>query len=585
MAQRGAAPIEQAIAAFQAGRHRQAVKGLKQHLKRHGRDSAGWRVLAEMQNRSDDPAGARKSLEKAVALEPERAPTFALLGITLVKLGQYRVAEDRFRQALVLDPKAVDAWVNLASCLRLQDRVAAAIEAYRTAVALAPNDAEIHLALGRCLQAAARDQEAAEAFRAGAAQAPGRLDMKVLLANALAAGGQLDESLAVARHAAEAFPRDPMAQSALADLLRALGQGDEAAAAYRRALALAPDDATAILGLSHVSRPQPDDPIFARAEALFADPATAPKSRMILGFATGAVLDRQGHYEPAFERFLEGNRLKRRNLDFDLARIEREFSPAPSEPQGPAPVAEAGSPRSILIVGMPRSGTTLVEQILASHPAVAAGGELPLLGRLALDLPDLTGDADAALESLTEAQSERCAAAYRGGLADRAQGKAVVTDKAPLNFRYLGWAAALLPDLRVIHCRRDPVDTCVSCFCRLFGDGRAEFSYDLAELGTTYRLYRALMDHWHQVLPGRILDLSYEALVADQEAVSRELLAFCDLDWDPRVLAFHRTRRAVQTASADQVRNPITAASVGRWRRYDAYLAPLKKALGPFSPP
>lgn len=579
----GGAAVRQAVAAFHAGRKRQAIKSLKQHLKRAALDPEGWRVLAEMQNRTDDPAGARRSLERAVALEPGRAPTLALLGITLIKLGRLREAEARFRQALAIDHGDVDAWVNLASCLRLQNRVLAATRAYREAADRAPGDAEVWLALGRTLQSAAHDLGAAEAFARAAALAPGRLDALVLQANALIGAGRLDDGLEIARRTAAAFPRDASAQSALADLLRSLGRLGEAAEAYRRALALAPGDSAATLGLSHVARPGADDPIVVRARARLEDRSTTARERMVLAFATGSFLEHQGRHEAAFEHFLEGNRIKRKSLAFSVTELADDFAAARSLGPGPAIAAPSVPPRPILIVGMPRSGTTLVEQILASHPGVAAGGELPLLSRLVGDLPDLLGDAVAGPAALSAQQQMRCAASYRAGLTERAQGRALVTDKSPLNFRYLGWAAALLPDARIIHCRRDPLDTCVSCFCRLFGEGRAEFSYDLSELGTAYRHYNALMDHWHRVLPDRILDLSYEALVADQETGSRRLLSFCGLDWDPSVLAFHQTRRAVRTASASQIRAPITAASVGRWRRYEAFLEPLKTALGPLA--
>jgi len=230
---------------------------------------------------------------------------------------------------------------------------------------------------------------------------------------------------------------------------------------------------------------------------------------------------------------------------------------------------------------MPRSGTTLVERILASHPAVHGGGESGAIEHAADRLQHTLGAADPYPECIAGLDSETAAAlatAYFGqfgGLGAATH----VTDKMPDNFRWLGLIALLFPNARIIHCRRHPLDTCLSCYFQLFKDGHA-YAYDLAALGAYYRVYDGLMAHWRDVLPFDILDLDYEELVADQEGVSRDLVDFCGLDWDDRCLRYYDRDGEIRTASYWQARQPVYSHSVGRWRHYEAPIEPLKEALG-----
>ena len=241
------------------------------------------------------------------------------------------------------------------------------------------------------------------------------------------------------------------------------------------------------------------------------------------------------------------------------------------------------SPVPVFIVGMPRSGTTLVEQTLASHNAVFGAGERPemtlLVGRLTAGRPQTTTVSEVFWAMPNEA-FRRLGADYVGALQPFAPGAARITDKMPANFLYLGLIRLILPNARIIHVMRDPVDTCLSCFSKLFTEGHA-YSYDLAELGRYYRAYRRLMDYWRSVLPpNAVLQVQYEALVEDFEPQARRMVAYCGLDWDPACLEFYKTPRPVHTASMTQVRQPIYRSSVGRWRPDAALLRPLLEALG-----
>jgi hypothetical protein len=229
---------------------------------------------------------------------------------------------------------------------------------------------------------------------------------------------------------------------------------------------------------------------------------------------------------------------------------------------------------------MPRSGTSLVEQILSTHPGVYGAGELTAIDQFARHLGDATGDAypQSALH-LDQATIDAAARQYLAALQDLAPSAIRVTDKMPGNFLHLGLIQLLFPGARVIHCRRDPLDTCLSCYFQQFNQGQT-FSYDLSDLGHHYRQYQRLMRHWQSVISLPMLDVHYEDLVADQEAMSRKMLEFCGLDWTDECMRFYESKRYVATASYDQVRQPIYHKSVGRWRHYERYLGPLKTALG-----
>jgi hypothetical protein len=288
--------------------------------------------------------------------------------------------------------------------------------------------------------------------------------------------------------------------------------------------------------------------------------------------------------ERAFRHLLKGNAAKRRLIAYDEAAHFAEMSAtAATFTPGLIRVQQGGgdlSDRPVFIVGMPRSGTTLVEQILASHPAVFSAGEQPEFGRavrggyqpgpLPFDSAALTGE-----------DLSRLGGRYLSRMNAKVPKQALrFTDKMPANFRFLGLIHLTLPKARIIHVRRDPRDTCFSCYSKLFS-GALEFTYDLAELGRYYKAYDALMAHWRAALPeGAMLEVQYETLVEAFEAEARRIVAYCGLDWDARCLEFHKTERPVITASTAQVRQPLFKTSIGRWRRYEQWLGPLQEALG-----
>ena len=302
--------------------------------------------------------------------------------------------------------------------------------------------------------------------------------------------------------------------------------------------------------------------------------------RSSLHFAAAALLDRLGEYDAAFEQARQANTLGARPFDpaahskWVAHQIEY-FTP---ERLARLPRAAVDTRRPVFIVGMPRSGTSLVEQILASHGDVFGAGELRLLGDVVRGLAPADAPPPSAypacLDTLPADAFDRLARQYLDGIDGLNAPARHVTDKMPLNFLTLGFVQLILPDCRIIHCVRDPRDTCLSCYFTDFGWGN-EFSFDLSHLASYYRDYLRLMDHWRRVLRVPILEVRYEDVVADQEGQTRRMLEFLDLPWDDRCLQFHQTRRYVATASREQVRRPVYSSSVGRWKNYAKHLGEL----------
>ncbi len=452
-------------------------------------------------------------------------------------------------------------------------------------------------------EAARRSYEAGNAaFRQGdAAQAatayeqavglwPAYGDAWLNLGAAYARLERIEDAASCARRVLELQPDDPRALNNLANALGALGRFDEATICYRRAIDIRPHDAEAHYNLVNLQPLSDGSPESEAAFALLSRQTAAPgrftpREQSTLFFALGRALEARGENDAAFESLVRANALHRSGLAFDIAAperlaaaIEKQFDAAFFARRHPG-----GSPseRPVFIVGMPRSGTSLVEQIVSSHPQVHGAGETGLMPTLVSRLRDARGRGYPFLASgLSDADLRTLAQAYLDLLDQRGGGKTRVTDKTIGNFELLGLIHLCFPNARIIHCRRDARDVCLSCFSTRFSSGH-DYAYDLRELGRFWRVYDGLMAHWRAVLPpGRMLEVDYESLVEDVEGFARRLVAHLGLTWDDACLRFHESRREVRTASFAQVRQPIYKGSVGRWRRFAAHLDPLLEALG-----
>jgi tetratricopeptide (TPR) repeat protein len=516
-------------------------------------NAAAWNGRGAALAQAGRPEQALASFERALALRPDDSRFLFNRGMVLMVLARFDAALETFDRVVATTPDYPDAWNNRGNSLKALGRFDEALSSFERAASLSPHEAGLHLNRGLALTDLARFEEALDAF---------------------------DVALAIDQDYAEAINNRGL-------VLQYLGRGEEARSAYERALQIAPTMAAAYLNLAAVSKFTLDDPRLAAMEALHdRGDVSDPTGRIQLDFALAKAYEDVGRYGRSFEYLLRGNRLHRARIHYDEAdelrffdRIEEVFT---EDQLHSLKMADDRCARQvpIFIVGMPRSGSTLIEQILASHPNVYGAGELAAIrdaigsvrNPASAPYPELALNLDpSALRQL--------ASHYFREIGERGGGATHVADKLPSNYYYVGLIHAALPGARIIHTVRDPLDTCFSRFAKLFIDQQA-YCYDLVELGRYYRRYESLMMHWRRVLPaGAMIDVHYEDVVNDLEGQARRLIAYCGLDWDDRCLSFYTARRPVKTPSAFQVRQPIYRNAIGRAAPFDQFLGPLKAAL------
>jgi tetratricopeptide (TPR) repeat protein len=502
--------------------------------------------------------------------------------------GDWLEAERWYRSALERDPRRFDALANLGLVCIRTGRLEEAAPLLRQALELRPQAAEVHNALGSVLRTLGRPEEAVSHFRRALALKADYAEAHANLGNALGDLARFEAAAASLRRAVALKPDFAPARRDLATVLQTLGQLDAARETLDKAISDYPGDPSFYRILGDLKRFSADDPHLTTLETLAKNvSALLPDQQVELHFALGKAYADLERHELSFQHLLAGNRLARQGIDYDEAATLRLFERmrAVFGAELLRDAAGRGDPTDlpVFIIGMPRSGTTLVEQILASHPMVAAGGELEELTHAIarhhetiqkrMDYPELVASLDAT-------DFRAIGANYRNAVATKAGGKPRLTDKLPANFLHAGLIPLVLPNARIIHTRRNPLDTCLSCFSILFKSGHLKFSYDLAEVGRYYRAYAALMEHWrHCVPPGVMLEVDYEDLITDFEGQVRRMLAHCGLPWDDACRDFHRTDRPVYTASSRQVRQPVYRSSVARSQPYQHLLGPLLEAL------
>jgi tetratricopeptide (TPR) repeat protein len=568
-------PLQKAIREQQAPRARRAAAGpatdtrrsaAQAHLDRAARHEAAGRL-----------SKAIEALRAAVRATPEDAVAHYNLGLACLKVNSLAEAERSLRRAVALRAGFGRAQFQLGVALQRQGREEEAIEALRLALALGAKADEALSRLGDLLHSRGEVAEAAACYRRAADDSPqGRLNA----AKALAVEERYDEAVAALRRLIALAPEDGTARWTLGFILSVQGRFDEALAQLEQACRLAPGAVGPLYNLVIAKRlTENDRPLIARMTALLESGALSDVARMKLHYALGKAFDDLKDPATAIRHFDAANRIEKPLAGYDREQLTawvelltRRCTPAYFREHA---ALGADDETPVFVLGMPRSGTTLVEQILSSHPRIAAGGEMPFW----LKRGPAWEHSGAA--GLTEAAIGRLADDYRAALRAIGPDAARVTNKLPHNFMWIGLIHLVFPRARIIHCRRHPVDTCLSIYFTHFHH-RMSFASDRGDLVFEYRNYLRLMDHWRSVLPReRFLDVDYEALVADREAGARRLIAFCGLDWDDACLHPERNARAVTTASMWQARQPVYRSSVARWRRYAPWLGELRELLAP----
>jgi tetratricopeptide (TPR) repeat protein len=533
------------------------------------------------QGRND---GAIRALREAQRLDPENAAIPREMGLGYLRGGMLPEAMTALQRALTLEPERGETHYQLGLAHELAGNDHQAVGAYRRAIELAPNHADAHSRLGEFLLANRRLDEAAAQFERAAALAGNNSRARHNRARALLCRGQTREAETTLRRAISLDRASALLQRTLGDVLIEEGRFGEAVEHLDRAIAIDPEQTNVYHSIALAKKfGAAERPLLARMEARLQQRDLADRYRMILHFAAGKALDDLKEYAAAMRHFDAANRIRRqlarpfdraglaRRIDAVIERFSAEFF---ASHQG------VGKPdaRPVLILGMPRSGTTLTEQIISSHPEVAGGDELGFWTERAPDL--VTGGADAMLAA-ADGLADGYRAVLRGVDADAGR----VTDKMPFNFLWLGLIHLVFPRARIVHCRRNPIDTCLSIYSRHFTHPW-DFASDRGDLVFFYRQYLRLMAHWRAVLPPqRLFEVDYEALTADPEPMTRRLIAFCGLAWDEACLRPQDNRRLVRTASIWQARQPVYRSSVERWRSYEAWIGELGALAEAGTPP
>ncbi len=529
---------------------------------------------------------ADAAFEASFALNPERRRL--ALAAEHHGAGRLEDAEREYRAIVRDNPQNVDAVRLLGRIAMAAGRLADAERLFRRATTLAPDFVGALVDLGRVLKEQNYFEEAIECFERIAELEPQSPQGHFLLAGTLAASARTAEAIEAYRRALALAPDFPGALLGLGHTLKTMGRQDEAVAAYRRCIELRPDNGESYWSLANLKTYRLHDGDIAAMRASLAKEGLSDQSAVNFRFALAKALEDRGDYAAAWEHYREGNARQRMLEKYDPVQTEdtNEAIRRVFTPELLADKAGGGcdDPAPIFIVGLPRSGSTLLEQILASHSEVEGTSELPYLGRVAASLNRNRADGVNYPQAVRELGGPHLAALGEDYLRlaglHRQEGTPRFIDKMPNNFPNIGLLHLILPRAKIIDARRHPLDSCLSCFRQLFAKGQT-FTYDLADIGEYFLEYQRMMDYWHEVLPGRVLTVQYEELVTDFDAQLERLLDYCELSPEDACRRFFETERPVRTASSEQVRQPLYTGSIGFFRNYEEHLGELIEVLGP----
>ncbi len=536
---------------------------------------------------SGDYLTAAKCFRDVLAKFPDELPALTNLAAALIKLDQLDEAEELCLKAISIDESSARAWLNLGLIDKSRSDFIAAAKKFKRAISENQDYAEAYNNYGLVLNEQSDYHAAIEVFRRA-------IDINPKYAEAYSNLGLAQQNLNQYDNASSSFnmalsinPDSAPVCRNIGSMMMLLGKIDEAEHWFIKAVELAPDDVSVLAAALYQFPRLADDMSLDQIESAYADRRSLSLDDGIsFGFAMGKVMEHVGQYDKAFSAYAEGNRLYYQANPFDETKAEESierlcgiYSKDLLEEYAAITdfVSDDNNKRvPIFIVGMPRSGSTLIEQIIASHNEVFGAGELSFMSECINEAESFVGLADrkSALSSMRAIGQK-----YLDRVWELAPDAHCITDKMPGNYTYLGLIHLFFPQAKIIHSMRDPMDACFSCYAIKFTEGN-EFSYDLEALGRYYLRYTRLMEHWHRVLPpGRILDVRYENIVDDTEHEVKRILEYLQLPWDQECLSFHQNTRAVKTASASQVRRPIYASSIARWKRFKNHLLPLMEIV------
>ena len=589
----------------------------------HRRDTDAWVMLGVINVRLGHCKEAAECGQHVLSVEPVNAGAFYVMGVSMHCQGNADKAIRYLRKAIQCQPKLFDAHYTLAVVLDESGKSDDAIDCYLKAIELNPGFVEALCNVGVLFMSLGRRHDAIDVFQRALSLKPDNVQVLCNLGVLFLINGSEESAFKYVKTAIRIEPEFFDARYIMGDILRHQGKYDAALDSYKKALMINPGDESVISAVSGILEKrgeygqayklisplikggtlnpgallvyskiagytgEGEQAIFALDECL-SKGGLSPNMRIDMNYELGRSYDNIGQYDKAFSCYREANEETKR-LSFDIV---REYKPNEKEQAevnallecnrdfwSELPHATIETERPIFIIGMPRSGTSLAEQILSSHPDVYGAGELSTLGKISHSLSPVTKSAPAyhkSLASLSAGVIDKMALNYLSELEERADDLMRVVDKNPYNFLHVGLISLLFPRCRLIHMTRNPLDNCLSIYFQKFNIN-ITYACDLYQIGEYYRRYKLLMDHWGKVLDVPVLEVSYEELVNDKDRVIRDMVHFCDLEWDTRCLEFFKTKRDINTPSYHQVRQPLYNKSVGRWKNYRKYITQLEE--------
>lgn len=573
---------------LQIGRFEEAIASLRRALELDPKLQSAQLTLVHALTESGHAEQAEEAMRSFLRADPARE--LIAKAAEHHRAGQLEEAEAVYREVLRRDPRNLEALRLLALIAIHTEHYGQAEQLLMRAVEIAPDFLAAWIDLSRA-QLERLDLTAARTSIERAAQLnPRSVNVQIHMANVEARSGRHAEAAETYRRVIELKPDLPAGYLGLGNTLKTIGRQAEAIAAYRRATVLRPEHSEAWWSLSNLKTFRFEAADIEVMQRRLESAALPDEARVQFSFALAKAHEDAGDYAEAFELYERGNRTRRALENYDPVQTEVINDRIIKVCDAGFLAQHAGrgdsDPAPIFVVGLPRSGSTLIEQILGSHSQVDATHELPEAGKLIQRINRDRVDGVAYPEAVRDFDDAAWAALGRSYIDETRKyrrGAPRFIDKMPNNFASIGLLGLALPNARFINTRRHPLDTCLSCYRQLFAKGQP-FTYDLMELGEYYLQYERMMAHWHAVLPGRVLDVQYESVVADQAGETRRLLEFCGLPWEDACLRYYETERAIRTASSEQVRRPIYTSSIGLWRNYTRELAPLIEILGPVLP-
>jgi tetratricopeptide (TPR) repeat protein len=571
----------------QQGRADDAVRLLERATHLDPTLESAWFTLGKGLAMQGDGAAADQAFERCFALSPERR--LMALAAEHQKEGRLQEAEQLYRRVLRQRPRNVDAMRLLATIALKAGHADEAEQLLERAISVAPDFVNALIDLGRLRKEQDRFAEALECFDRAIAQEPENAQAHYQRGATLAPAALTSEAIEAYRRCLKYRPNHFGALLGLGHLLKAVGHYDQAVASYDECIRLRPDLGETYWSLANLKTYRFSEETAAEMEKRVRGGGLTVQSEVNFLFALGKANEDRGQFDRAWDFYREGNTKQRAAVSYDPVQTEsmndrivrvfdRDFLDARRGRVG------LPDPAPIFILGLPRSGSTLLEQILASHSHVEGTSELPYVGRVAGWLNRNRVDGINYPEAVRELEADHFRSLgedyLRFSSMHRRLGTPRFVDKMPNNGPHVGLMALILPNAKIIDARRHPLDACLSCYRQLFAKGQ-NFTYDLTEIGEYYLQYQRLMDHWASVLPGQVLTVQYEEVVADFPSQVRRLLEFCGLPWEDACLRFYESDRPVRTPSSEQVRQPIYDRSVGHWRNYARYLDELVTVIAP----